>query len=157
MTIANKLLETLNERNNLHISESGNPYIGIFYIIENEVHWEGEHPREINIVQGGQKTYWRIHSQYWYQTLVKYVTKAKEITINIDTRGRKIAWKYLPRGRVVCSESNSDFIVYCDKHIANNSDLKSKIRSEMNLPYNTEFETDGSHYKCFNCSPTEFV
>jgi hypothetical protein len=135
------------------LNEYGQPYVGILYIIDSEVEFDGEHPRLLTAIDGG---YHRTHSQFWYQTLSRFSPTVKEIINKIDKGGKKISWKYLPRGCVFCSAENVDFVVYCDKHIAENYSIKSKVRMVMNLPFKTNFEIDGSHYKCHMCTPHQF-
>ena len=154
---AQEILEQMAQLNEAQLNESGQPYVGIFYIIDDEVEFDGEHPRLLAATDGGQKNYHRTHSQFWYQTLSRFSPTVKEIINKIDKDGKKISWKYLPRGRVLCSAENVDFVVYCDKHIAENSSIKSKVRMAMNLPFKTNFETDGSHYKCHMCAPHQFI
>lgn len=150
----NEIIEKMHLLNEQQLQEAGTPLIGIFYIINEEVYLDGDNPRFITNVEGGQKNYGRTHNRFWYQTLSKF-SVVKDAIQRID-KGRQISWKYFPRGRVLCSENNTDFVVYCDKHISTSEQLKSKIRGEMNLPYNTIFETDGLHYKCHACEPMQF-
>jgi len=150
----NEILDKMHQLNEQQLMEAEQPYIGIFYIIDNEVVFDGEHPRLILDTEGGQKNYHRTHSQFWYQTLSRFSDAVKYLIQQYDRTGEKISWKYLPRGRVLCSENNTDFIVYCDKHIAESEALRSKVRREMSLPFSTQFATDGAHYKCHMCAFT---
>lgn len=149
------LLDKIDKLNEAQLLESGQPYIGIFYLINNELYFEGEHPRLIQTTESGQKNYHKTHSQYFYQTLCRFLLPLKELANKLD-KTEKRAWKYYPRGRVLCSENNDNFVVYCDKHITENEAVRSLIRREMNLPFSTEFETDGAHYTCHVCNPMAF-
>jgi hypothetical protein len=150
------ILDRMAKLNEQQLNEFGQPYIGIFYIINEEIYWEGEHPRLIQTLEFGQKNYSKTHSQYFYQTICRFLPEVKITKEKLDLDDNR-AWKYHPRGRVLCSESNTDFVVYCDAHITHNPKYQAKIREEMNLPYNTKFETDGHHYKCHICEPMKFV
>lgn len=150
-------LDVINNRNMVSLSASGKPQIGIFYIIDDKIYWEGETPTLILNSEGEQKNYFRTHSHFFYNTLTKYVLVdlLKPLVSLLDRKNQR-AWKYYMRGRVLCGENNQDFVVYCDKHVATNDNLKARIRGEMNLPFETVFETDGAHYRCHECVPMDF-
>lgn len=152
----NQTIEQMHQLNEQQLNETGQPIVGIFYIINNEVEFDGEHPRLIQTTENGQKNYHRTHSQFWYQTLSRFSPIVSQIIKKIDSDGKRTSWKYLPRGKVLCSENNSDFVVYCDKHIAESESMRSQVRREMSLPFKTEFITDGAHYKCHECAPMMF-
>lgn len=155
--LAIDVLEQINERNMVSLAASGKPQIGIFYIIQDKIYWEGETPYLIPNSEGGQKNYFRTHSHFFYNTLSKYVLPdlLKPLIALLDRKNPR-AWKYYMRGRVLCNENNQEYVVYCDKHIVLNENYKAWIRSEMNLPYGTIFETDGAHYRCQECVPMDF-
>jgi hypothetical protein len=152
-----EILDEMKELNEEQLKESGQPYIGIFYVVGDDILMHAEHPRLIFSTEGGQKNFNTTHSSFWYQVLSRLSPTAKQLIDRFDKEGMKISWKYLPRGRVLCSENNAEFVVYCDKHITDSNSLRVKVRNEMNLPYNTEFQTDGAHYKCYDCAPSEFM
>ncbi len=150
-------LEMIDQRNQISLAASGKPQVGIFYIINEKIYWEGETPTLILNSEGGQKNYFRTHSHFFYTTIAKYILPdlLKPLISLLDRKNQR-AWKYYPRGRVLCSENNQEFIVYCDKHITTNEAYKNMVKNEMNLPYSTVFETDGSHYRCHECVPMDF-
>ena len=65
------LLDKIDLLNKAQLQESDPPYVGICCIIDNELYFEGEHPRLIHEVESGQKNYYKTHSQYFYQTLCR--------------------------------------------------------------------------------------
>ena len=138
--------------------EAGQPFIGIFYVIDGDVRFLGEHPRLVDPT-GPFKIYMlQNHKNWWYQSLVKDNSNAKGIYEKFDKgKGKEISFMYLPRGRVVCDSNNTNFVVFCDRHILNNDGIKSKIRNEMSLPFNADFRVDSyGHYLCHKCNPSVF-
>lgn len=152
------IADAVHDRNEIALAATGKPQVGIFYFIDKKLYWEGETPR-ILPVTNGIKDYFRIHMTWFYQTLVKYSVEAdlESLVRKLDTPTLKRAWKYWPRGRVVCDETETQFVVYCDDHVVKNRVWRMKVMSEMNLPYaETEFVTDGLHYQCNDCKPAQF-
>jgi hypothetical protein len=158
-----EIIQRQKDINEIRLQESGNPYVGVFYIIDDSVEFMGDHTRLVQTVNG-VKDYDKLnHWDQWYKILVKHHSVAKKLFDRFDAKQidkRKwISWEYLPRGRVICDDKGLNFKVVCDKHIANNEQLKAKVRNEMNLPYNTVFEKDEAgweHYVCHLCDPSIF-
>lgn len=150
------LIKKVKDFREKQLLESGQPYIGIFYIIDNDVQFRGEHPRLIQPIGDFKMFNSDNHKNYWYQVLVKHNQTAKYLFDKFD-KGKEISFMYLPRGRVVCDSDNTNFMVFCDRHILNNDAIKSKIRNEMSLPFNTGFRLDSyGHYLCYDCDPSTF-
>ena len=144
MTIAKNvsdLLDRIKEKNDRfqELSESGSPYIGIFYVIGKELYWEGDHMSEVKAING-IRDYPREHSKYWNLSIQRILPEMK-----------KYDYQYYPRGRVIYNDETKKFEVYCDKCIKSDPNMQREINGEMNIPYTTVYYTDGAHYKCHNC------
>ena len=67
---------------------------------------------------------------------------------------REMEYEEPPRGRVMYNTKTRRFTLLADRCILRDKDLVRKIKSQMNLPRNTETDTD-SHYRCFVCLQRE--
>jgi len=63
---------------------------------------------------------------------------------------QEMEYEESPRGRVMYNTKTRRFTLLADRCILRDKDLVRKIKSQMNLPRNTERDTD-SHYRCFAC------
>ena len=158
MINAKTILDKLAALNEKELDESSQPSIGVFYFIDGDFYWDGEFPRLITGVEGGQKNFSRTHSRFFYQSVAHSDRSGKVLDVikKYDT-DRPKAWKYYPRGRVLCSEANTNFVVYCDKHVTENPRYRETVKDVMRLPFDTKFETDGEHYKCVKCKLADFM
>jgi hypothetical protein len=148
MSISEKIMKILDDvaaknEEQQRLEESGQPFVGIFYWIDEPGHeellWEGEYARLVE-PRSGVRDYWRTHQSYWIQTVSK---------IRPELRSKD--YKYYPRGRVIQLEDGK-FEIYADRHVSESSSILSEIRSEFRLPYDVKAFTDGRHYQCHVCT-----
>lgn len=144
MTISKQVMNLLNEideknKRLIELEEARLPFVSIFYIIDKELYWEGYPFSEVKS-QNGIRNYPREHSQYWKYSILKIRPELKQFD-----------YKEFPRGRVLYNDETRKPEIYCDKCVKNDNKIKYQINDEMNLPYTTQYFTDGLHYKCKNC------
>jgi len=119
--------------------ESENPHLGLFYVIDEKLYWEGV-PLESIQDSYHYRIYPKMHPTFWNDTILK---NRPELN--------KFDAYYFPRGRVVYDKKLSRYELVADKCIIRKEKIVSRIIIEMKLPRkHTEILGD-PHYECFKC------
>lgn len=113
------------------------PLVGIFWLYEANLLIDGvplaeaEHWGEYRNYQLGHQDLW---SRYQRSGLAP----------------RAVEYDDVPRGRVVFDSVHRRFFLYADRCILRQTAVVNRIRSELNLPPETEAGAD-EHYRCPRC------
>ena len=98
------------------------PYVGIFYVLDGELFWEGV-PLDHASTTPYVKIYEKEHSEYWEEHLIR-----------LKPHLSKYDPYHFPRGRVVFSIQEGLYKLHADECILDNLYMIKKILSEMKLP-----------------------
>jgi hypothetical protein len=113
------------------------PHVGIFWLVGGKLLINST-PLNAAEAYGDHLTHPRGHDEVWEQFQQS------------GTAPPEMEYEESPRGRVMFNKKTQRFTMLADRCILRDKSVVSKIVSEMNLPQNTETDTD-SHYRCYVC------
>jgi len=128
------LITSIQDRHITNADESQAPYVGLFYVVDGELFWEGI---PIRYAEGSirYKIYPKMHPTYWKDILKDH------------PEWKKYDAYYFPRGRVVYDKDIKKYDLVADKRITNDPAMVDKIISRMKLPKNNTIITNDNHYR----------
>lgn len=128
------LITSIQDQHITNVHESQSPYVGIFYVVNGKLFWEGMPTRYV-AKSGEYKFYPKIHVDYW-----------EDIVIDYPKLGKFDPYHF-PRGRVFFNIGTKKYHLVADRRITNDSKMVDKIISRMKLPKNNiVISNDDVHY-----------
>jgi len=123
----------------IELEESSSPYLGLFYVIDEDLHWEG-----VPLGSAQDSSYFRIypkmHPTFWNNTILKNRPE-------LD----KFDAYHFPRGRVVYDKKFGRYELVADKCITRKEEIISQIIKKMKLPQKHTKILGDRHYECSEC------
>ena len=144
-TDLHELITSIQDRHEVSESEESQfPYLGLFYVIFEELYWEGT-PIKYAEDSSHFKIYPKIHPTFWTHTIVKNKPELN-----------KFDPYYFSRGRVVYDKNLNKYELVADKCILRNEKIISQIIVEMRLPRKNTNILGDAHYECSKCKEDKF-
>lgn len=129
------LITSIQDRHITNADESQSPYVGLFYVVDGKLFWEGL-PTRYAGGSSGYKFYPKTHTDYWEDIVLDYPELVK------------FGPYHFPRGRVFYNTNTKKYDLVADKRITDDSVMVDKIISRMKLPKNnTVISNEDVHYK----------
>lgn len=136
------MIEKRNKDNNRIKNESRTTEVGIFWLINNELYFDGTPIREAESY-GDFLVHTEDHFNYWEDHL-----SSKNSPIYLLAKNKD--YDYYPRGRVVYSIKDDKYYVYVDKCIK--EDKIKEIVKLMHFPKDKVKILNDHHYQCSVCN-----
>ena len=139
-TDLHKLITSVQDRHKVvELEESQSPYLGLFYVIDEKLYWEGV-PIRYAENSFHFRIYPKMHPTFWTNTIIKNKPE-------LD----KFDAYFFPRGRVVYDNKLHKYELVADKCIIRNEKILSQIIAEMKLSRKDTNILGDIHYECFKC------
>jgi hypothetical protein len=128
---------TIQAKQRKKAAKAAEPHVGIFWLVDGKLLID-------STALGKAEAYgeFKIHSG-------DHISVWAELQQN-GTAPSDMEYEEAPRGRVMYNTRTRRFTFLADRCILGDKGVVRKIMSAMNLPVDTQADTD-SHYRCFRC------